>query len=274
MSSTTRSRRLLNGAAATITAVALVAGCGGSAVTGPDAAGADTAQTETSTTSTDAVPIDAGMSGTETGTATVPGATDTGAAGTGTTGTAKTGTGSTGNGTAGQGAKGGKTGTDTTDSATGASAVERMVANSAIFGGKVACKPATLSEVNIGNVSTLSGVLGELFGPVTPALETFVASQNACGGLNGHKIRFFQADDQGDPSTAGSKVQDMILKNKVLAFVGNIQVLTVDGALPVYKKYGVPVIGSDISHTTWWTNPIFFPQASNQMSVATARCTA
>jgi branched-chain amino acid transport system substrate-binding protein len=143
-----------------------------------------------------------------------------------------------------------------------------MVASAAIFGGTAACKPATLSPVNIGNVSTLSGVLGELFAPVTPALETFVASQNACGGLNGHKINFFQADDQGDPATAASKAQELIQGKKVLAFVGNIQVLTIDGAAPVYKKYGIPIIGNDISQNTWWTNPLFFPQGSNHLSIS------
>jgi branched-chain amino acid transport system substrate-binding protein len=143
-----------------------------------------------------------------------------------------------------------------------------MVASAGIFGGTAACKPATLSEVNIGNVSTLSGVLGELFSPVTPALETFVASQNACGGLNGHKIKFFQSDDQGDPATAASKAQEMIQSNKVLAFVGNIQVLTVDAAMPIYKRFNIPVIGADNTNNTWFTNSIAFPQGSGPQSIA------
>ncbi|MGQ0632451.1 MAG: hypothetical protein ACT4P1_15640, partial [Sporichthyaceae bacterium] len=51
-----------------------------------------------------------------------------------------------------------------------AGAVAQLVATAPIFGGSGTCKPATGSEVNIGNVSTLSGVLGELFSPVRPAL--------------------------------------------------------------------------------------------------------
>ncbi|MGQ0466721.1 MAG: ABC transporter substrate-binding protein [Sporichthyaceae bacterium] len=149
-----------------------------------------------------------------------------------------------------------------------AAAVEKIVGSAAIFGGSAPCKPATLSEVNIGNVSTLSGVLGELFSPVAPALETWVASQNACGGLNGHKIKFFLDDDQGDPATAASKVNNMIKNNKVLAFVGNIQVLTVDAIVPTIKKAGIPVIGADITNNPWFTNPLFFPQGSGGQSVA------
>ncbi|MBA3745130.1 MAG: ABC transporter substrate-binding protein [Sporichthya sp.] len=135
-----------------------------------------------------------------------------------------------------------------------------MVSTAGIFGGTAACKPATGSPVNIGNVRTLSGVLGELFSPVRPALETFIASQNACGGLNGHKINFSISDDQGDPSTASTKVQEMIQTKKVLAFVGNIQVLTVDAVLPIIKRSGIPIIGSDITNSTWFSNPLLFPQ--------------
>ncbi|MGQ0629403.1 MAG: ABC transporter substrate-binding protein [Sporichthyaceae bacterium] len=142
-------------------------------------------------------------------------------------------------------------------------AVATTVATQQIFGGTAPCRPATLSEVRIGNVSTLSGVLGELFKPASSALDTFVASQNACGGLNGHRIKLFTEDDQGDPSTAVSKVQDLILQDKVLAFVGNIQVLTVDAIVPVIKRFGIPVLGSDMTSDTWTSNPLLFPQASN-----------
>ncbi len=270
MSRMTRSRRLLSTAVASLTALALVAGCGGSDVTEASAqapeAVAQTA-TGTGTSSTDAgATIDT----------TVPAAGDTAGAGTAGSGTTAAGTtdttattaatGTAGTGTVGKSGTAGKGATGTAGGAV--AAVEAMVANSPILGGKAACKPATLSEVNIGNVSTLSGVLGELFAPSRSALEIFVASQNACGGLNGHKIRFFQADDQGDPSTAASLAANMISKNKVLAFVGNIQVLTIDGALPVYKKYNIPVIGNDGVNNTWFSNPILFPQGSNHLAMS------
>jgi branched-chain amino acid transport system substrate-binding protein len=250
--------------------VALIAGCGGSDVTdsaAQGAAGTDTTATDTTGTDTAAT----GTTGTDTTTGTVPGApadTATGtaanaAAGTGATTTA---TGKTGKTDKSTGAASGST-TAAGGAATGSS-VEKMVASAAIFGGTAACKPATLSPVNIGNVSTLSGVLGELFSPVRPALETFVASQNACGGLNGHKINFFLDDDQGDPSTASTKVQAMIQSKKVLAFVGNIQVLTVDAVTPIIKKSGIPIIGSDITNSTWFTNPLLFPQGPPGQGVA------
>ena len=266
-------RRLLTAAAATLTALALVAGCGGSDVQ-EAATGIDSAATETGTEAADTTTAGLGTS-TETvpgpnGAATGPGAgaQNGGAIGNaGSAGTAGTAVAGGAGATGKAGGKGGAAGSNATGAATAGSAVEKLVAEAPIFGGKGACKPATLSPVTIGNVSTLSGVLGELFAPLVPALETFVASQNACGGLNGHKIALAMADDQNDPSTASTKVQELIQSRKVLAFVGNQQPLTVDAIVPIIKRSGIPVIGSDITNSTWFTNPLMFPQGPSGMGV-------
>jgi branched-chain amino acid transport system substrate-binding protein len=149
-----------------------------------------------------------------------------------------------------------------------AAAVAATVKGQQIFGGSVPCKPASLSPINIGNVSTLSGVLGQLFSPVVPALKTFVASQNACGGLSGHPIKLFVEDDQDDPSTAVAKINDEIKNDHVLAFSGNIQVLTDDAIVATIKRAGIPVIGMDITNNTWFSNPLFFPQGSGPQSIS------
>jgi branched-chain amino acid transport system substrate-binding protein len=249
-----------------MTAIALVAGCGGSdvqenasgeqSVTQP-VGSTDTTQTTTTTAGTGAEVPAAGTTADTTGAGAAapaePGAHDTTTTAAGpakNTSGGKQSTTSSSEGQAGTGL-----------------AAEKTVASAAIFGGDAPCKPATLSEVPVGNVSTLSGVLGELFAPGPAALQVFVASQNACGGLNGHKIKLYTDDDQGDPSTAASKVQDMIQGKKILAFVGNIQVLTVDAIVPVIKRFGIPVIGSDMTSNTWFTNPLFFPQGSSLQSV-------
>ncbi len=261
----TRLRRTPVSIAAGLTALALLAGCGGSAI--PEAAtdGGATVQQEAGSATGAVAGSDAGaVAGNET--AVAPGSTtDTSA---GTTGGAASG--GTAAGSTAQGAKPGKasSGTAPAAAAAGGSAVERLVASHPIFGGTAACKPATLSEIPIGNVSTLSGVLGELFSPVVNALQVWQASQNACGGLNGHKIKLYFDDDQGDPSTASTKVQNMIQTKKVLAFVGNIQVLTVEAVAPIIKRFGIPIIGSDVTNNSWFTNPLLFPQGAPQQSIA------
>ena len=199
---------------------------------------------------------DLSTSGTTTGS--VPGAT-TGSVTTGSSGA----TGSTGSSTGGSGSTGGATGAVKPGAA---AAVD--VNNLPIFGGTAACTPATGSPIKLGNVSTLSGVLGELFSPVVPALQTFVKSQNACGGLNGHVIQLVFGDDQGDPSTAVTVAQRQIQNDHIKAFVGNIQVLTVDAMVKVVNDSGVPIIGSDITNNTWFTQPLMFPEGSPPQAIS------
>jgi branched-chain amino acid transport system substrate-binding protein len=142
-----------------------------------------------------------------------------------------------------------------------------QLARKAIFGGNEQCAPANGTPVSLGNVSTLSGVLGELFAPVVPALKTFVSSQNACGGLNGHPIKLTIADDQGDPSTAVTEGRRLV-KEGIVAFLGNIQVLTIDAMTTVVKESGVPIIGGDLTNNTWYTNPLLFPQGSPPQAIS------
>jgi len=114
--------------------------------------------------------------------------------------------------------------------------------------------------VNIGNVSTLSGVLGQLFEPVVPSLQVFVKAQNACGGLDGHPIHLVIEDDQDDPSTAASDAQNEIENDHILAFVGNIQVLTISNMVSIVNSTHVPIIGGDITNNTWFSSPYIFPE--------------
>lgn len=268
-------RKLTTVTVAGFTALALVAGCGGSSVTDP-AAGGDSSAVQTgpdtvtdpgtATTDTTGQAPAAADAATGTGTATDAGA----GAAPGTTTTSE----AAGDGTAANSRASGKagnkpaTGNTAVGGAASGLAVEKLVASHPMFGGNAPCRPATLSEVPIGNVSTLSGVLGELFAPVVNSLNVFVAATNACGGLNGHKIKLYFDDDQGDPSTASTKVQNMISSKKILAFVGNIQVLTVDAVAPIIKRTGIPIIGSDVTNSTWFTNPLMFPQGAPQQSIA------
>ena len=261
-------RRYAKVATALLAATLVISGCGGSDVT---AAG------EAQQAGIDSQGVGTVVS--DPNTAAVPGAPDTtaGAAtaggGTGTAGTAPAGSGTapgpssaqTGkDAPAQQGAAGTKSsGTAATDLA---GKIEALVRTNPIFGGSGTCVPATLSEVRLGNLSTRSGVLGELFSPVVPALETFVAAQNACGGLNGHKIKLIFRDDQGDPTTAFSVGKGMIEQDKILAFVGNIQLLTIFAMEPLVKQTGVPIIGGDLTSDAWFSNPLLFPQGSSVQS--------
>ena len=300
MSTAAKRRRLVTAVAASITALAMLAGCGGSRVASSDTAN-QTGSSTGSTSDTSASTPTGGGAAASTGTDSSTSGTSTGSAASTQT-AAKTSTGAdtaaaapaaaanvaapaagaaaavgskgaAAGGAAKAAAKKGKgapaapaskAGAAVTTSDAGlsgaAAAIAATVKSQQIFGGNAPCKAAAGTPVNIGNVSTLSGVLGQLFAPVVPSLKTFVAAQNACGGLNGHPIKLFVEDDQDDPSTAVSKINDEIKNDHVLAFVGNIQVLTDDAIVTTIKRAGVPVIGSDITNNTWYTSPLLFPQ--------------
>ena len=93
-------------------------------------------------------------------------------------------------------------------------------------------------------------------------------SQNACGGLNGHVIQLVFGDDQGDPSTAVTVAQRQIQNDHIKAFVGNIQVLTVDAMVKVVNDSGIPIIGSDITNNTWFTQKLMFPEGAPPQAIS------
>jgi branched-chain amino acid transport system substrate-binding protein len=113
-------------------------------------------------------------------------------------------------------------------------------------------------------------VLGQLFSPVVPALQIWVKSQNACGGLNGHKIDLVIGDDQGDPSTARAVANRQIANDKILAFVGNIQVLTIDAMVGLVDEANIPMIGGDITNNTWFSKDFIFPQGPPPQAIGYA----
>ncbi|WP_084670870.1 ABC transporter substrate-binding protein [Sporichthya polymorpha] len=115
------------------------------------------------------------------------------------------------------------------------------------------------STVTLGNISTQSGLLGELFKGIAEALQVWAKSANACGGLGGHPVRVVSGDDGGDPATALTLAQRMVENDKVLAFVGFAAPLSVNGFEKYLKDKGVPSIGGVSSELPYFTNPVFFP---------------
>jgi branched-chain amino acid transport system substrate-binding protein len=124
---------------------------------------------------------------------------------------------------------------------------------------QVACIPATGSSVNIGNVGDYSGALADDFGPGADTIRVWAKATNACGGLNGHQINLFVADDQSDPALALSQTKTMVEQNHVIAFVGDYIFLTYGAVLPYLEKVHIPLIGGDGYNELWFTNPMAFP---------------
>lgn len=197
----------------------------------------------------------------DTGTGAVPGV-DTGAAAPATTGgtTATTpGGAGTAGGTPPVGAGSGDAAkTDTTGGKTAAGS-----GNAAFDVGGTRCVPATKSVVNIGNVGSYSGLLGAIFKQAQQGMQLWQAYANACGGgLDGHQIRVFSQDDGGDPATSLTAIKTQVEQNKVVAFVGNINVLTMQSTQQYLDEKKIPSVGNDGVDILSFTNPNIFPIVS------------
>lgn len=118
-------------------------------------------------------------------------------------------------------------------------------------GGKV-CPPGgqshdagvSASEIDVGNVSTLTGPVPGLFLGAQRGTQAFAAYINSIGGVCGRKLVVKVADDNLDASQNATATQS--LANQVLAFVGSFSADDQGGA-GVLQQDGIPDIGQALS---------------------------
>lgn len=118
---------------------------------------------------------------------------------------------------------------------------------------------ATLTEVKIGTLGSFSGVLGAVTEGAPKTLSAWAAYTTAHGGLNGHPVKVVVADDQADPATALTMARRLVEVDKVLAFVGNINVFGFDQVEKYAREKNVPLIGGDALLPGWFTSTNTFP---------------
>jgi branched-chain amino acid transport system substrate-binding protein len=127
---------------------------------------------------------------------------------------------------------------------------------------------ATGSTIVIGNVGDYSGIVGSVLHEGAPMAQVVARHVNDTGGLNGHPVKMLVADAAGDPSRALSIVRDMVENKGVVAFMGNLWVLSASGARSYLEQKRIPAIGGDVATATWFQSPMFFPQASSFPTMA------
>jgi branched-chain amino acid transport system substrate-binding protein len=77
----------------------------------------------------------------------------------------------------------------------------------------------TPTDITVGNVSGLSGVITNTFEHGPRAVQALFAAVNAAGGICGRKLKLIVQDDGQDAARNASDIND--LKGKVFAFVGS-----------------------------------------------------
>jgi branched-chain amino acid transport system substrate-binding protein len=122
---------------------------------------------------------------------------------------------------------------------------------------------APKSELRIGAVGEMSGVVGSVLADSPKAVQAWVASVNASGGINCHPIKYFVADDGGDPSRNQAIVKQMVEQDHVVAFVQMVAPLAGQASVDYLTRKGIPVIGDGDGEPWFYDSPMYFPQVSS-----------
>lgn len=98
----------------------------------------------------------------------------------------------------------------------------------------------TETEIVIGNITAVDGVLGNAFEPTLLGLETYVSWINDNGGVRGRTLRLESCNDNEDKTRDLQCGQDLVENKKVFAFVAN-NTRAEGGAAGYIDSKGVPV---------------------------------
>jgi branched-chain amino acid transport system substrate-binding protein len=115
---------------------------------------------------------------------------------------------------------------------------------------------ASNAPINIGYICSCTGALASSITVNRQAYEAYVSYTNAHGGIAGHKIKLFTADDALNPATASAEVHTFVTKDHIVGLA------TVSNAPQAFDTYieglGIPVLGTDGSGADMFTNSDFF----------------
>jgi ABC-type branched-subunit amino acid transport system substrate-binding protein len=115
----------------------------------------------------------------------------------------------------------------------------------------------TATDIELGNVSTITGPVPGLFKGAVVGAQAYIAYQNSLGGVYGRKLHLQVGDDGLDAAQNKSQVDQLI--PKVFAFLGSFSIQDQAGA-PDMQSAGVPDVGYSLSHARGDIAVNFSPQ--------------
>ena len=124
-----------------------------------------------------------------------------------------------------------------------------------------------LAPIVLGNVGNYSGPAGSSLAGAGPETQVWAAWVNAHGGIAGHPVQVYTADDGADPAKSLSIIKDMVENRHVIAFIGNEAILTSQAAIGYLEQHHVPVVGGDATETAWTTSPVLFPEGTTNFEL-------
>jgi branched-chain amino acid transport system substrate-binding protein len=102
-------------------------------------------------------------------------------------------------------------------------------------------------------------------------VQAWLASINAKGGVNCHRVKYIIVDDGGDPSRNQSLTQQLVEQDHVMAFVQMDAPIAGQAGVSYLTQKRVPVMGSETGSPWFYQSPMYFPQSSSgQLSLSSA----
>lgn len=122
------------------------------------------------------------------------------------------------------------------------------------------------APVRIGVIGSFSGLFADTSSSDPVAIQAWAAMTNAAGGLDGHPVEVFVADDAGVASSSVTAAKKLVEEDHVVAFVGVLESgLESTWASYVDSKH-IPIIGGEATGAVWLTDPNFFPTHLNPVN--------
>jgi branched-chain amino acid transport system substrate-binding protein len=93
-------------------------------------------------------------------------------------------------------------------------------------------------------------------------LQVWAQWTNTHGGIAGHPVQVFTADDGTDPQRSLSLVKDMVENKHVVAFVAQQVPFTIQAQLSYLHQHNIPIVGGDGITPTWTADSLLFPEGT------------
>jgi branched-chain amino acid transport system substrate-binding protein len=125
---------------------------------------------------------------------------------------------------------------------------------------------ARRAPIVIGVVCSCTGAEASSTATGPPTFQAWADAVNASGGIEGHQVKVISTNDALNPGTSLAEVERMVSQDHV---VGLVDDSVVDSSWEAYvQDHHVPVLGGNLSNSSFYTNPDFFPEGTTQNFLA------
>jgi branched-chain amino acid transport system substrate-binding protein len=118
------------------------------------------------------------------------------------------------------------------------------------------------NPIKIGVICDCSGPLAATGADAPLVYQTWADTVNAGGGINGHKVQIINDNDDSNPGTALTDVENLVNDDHVIAMV---DVSNLDETFAAFlKSKNIPVVGANTSEEPFYSDSNFYPMGQTE----------